>query len=92
MWRMQSSVIIYLLQIFLFLVTSFNSFRPQGGVSEGIGAKLKSSIYMWIFYVFFSRREGAITRAVCAGDLRGISAPVTTPTFLSDSRPAGVTP
>lgn len=82
MWKMQPSGIIYLLQIFFVFSNS--------GVSEGIGVKLKSSIYVDISCVF-SRREGAITRAVCARDLRGISAPVTSPTFLSDSRLAGVT-
>lgn len=73
MWKMQSSGIIYLLQIFLFLVTSFNSLRPQGEVSEGIGARLKSNIYMWIFYVFFpgvrERLQEQCVRETCEASL-----------------------
>lgn len=73
MWKMQSSGIIDLLQIFLFLVTSFNSLRPQGGASEEIGAKLKSSIYVHIWFCFFpgvrERSQEQCVRETCEASL-----------------------
>lgn len=44
----------------------------------------------WIVYLF-SRREGAIAGAVCAGDLRSIPAPVSPSSLLSHSRSSVVT-
>lgn len=90
--QFKRAILYKIYKIYLFLVTSFNSLRPQGRVSEGIGTKLKSICICGYFIFFFvSRCEREITRAVCARDVRGISAPVTSPTFLSDSRLAGVT-
>lgn len=47
--------------------------------------------YMYLCIYLFSRREGAITRAMCARDLRGVSAPVTSSSLLSHSHSSGVT-
>lgn len=52
---------------------------------------LKRTADLRTFISFFSRREGAITRAECARDLWGISAPVTSPSLLAHSCSSGAT-
>lgn len=63
---------------------------PHGGISEASGVNLKKTV-LKIFISLFSSREGAITRAECARDLWGISAPVPPPSFLTHSCSPGVT-
>lgn len=52
---------------------------------------LKRTADLRAFISLFSRREGAITRAECARDLWGISAPVTSPSLLAHSCSSGAT-
>lgn len=64
---------------------------PHGGIVRHLVSTFQKTADLRTFISLFSSREGAITRAECARDLWGISAPVTSPSLLTYSHSSGVT-